>query len=42
MDMRQLAANIKILLSSNVITPNEARIMWGLEERKEDVFEPVY
>lgn len=41
MDMRQLAANIKILLSSNVITPNEARIMWGLEERKEDVFEQV-
>ena len=41
MDMRQLAANIKILLSANVITPNEARVMWGLEERSEDVFDEV-
>ena len=41
MDMRQLAANIKILITSNVITPNEARVMWGLEERNEPVFDEV-
>ena len=41
MDMRQLAANIKILLSSNVITPNEARTMWGLEEKNEEVYNQV-
>jgi hypothetical protein len=39
MDMRQLAANIKILLSTNVITPNEARSMWGLEEKNDEVFD---
>ena len=39
--MRQLAANIKILLSSNVITPNEARAMWVLEQKNDEVFEQV-